>query len=283
METKIEDKTYISVKDHLVSGEVFEIKTTNINGLLKTTPPPSPETLYKYYESEEYISHTDSKETFTDKIYQAVKKYSLKKKKKLIQKYHPEAKTILDIGSGTGDLIQYLKNSYTCVSTEPNDQARSLSIKKGNNVVSDINELGKQKFDVIMMWHVLEHVPNIDNELSKIKDLLADNGILIIAVPNYESYDAKHYKQAWAAYDVPRHLWHFNKISMREILQCKNLFVVKILPLVFDSFYVSLLSEKIKTGKQNWFKAFYIGMKSNLMAKSSGDYSSLIYISKKQP
>ena len=122
----------------------------------------------------------------------------------------------------------------------------------------------------------------LEIQLKKIHEMLNENGIAIIAVPNYKSYDAEYYKEAWAAYDVPRHIWHFNKHSMKTILKENNLFVVKILPLIFDSFYVSMLSEKIKTGNTNFIKALRIGLKSNLKAKSTGEYSSLIYIAKKQ-
>lgn len=281
MEKIIDNSIYIKAKDHLVTQEEFTIITTNINGLLKTTPTPSTSEIGKYYQSENYISHTDSKKTFIDKIYQIVKSYSLKKKYDLLKKNNPAAKTVLDIGSGTGDLISYCKKGFECYGTEPNLQARELSIKKGNKVVEKIEDLPLKKYDIIMMWHVLEHVHDLDYQLSSIYEMLNENGILIIAVPNYNSYDATYYKEAWAAYDVPRHLWHFNKSAMKTVLKNQNIFVVKILPLTFDSFYVSMLSEKIKRGTSNLINSFFIGLKSNWKAKSSGEYSSLIYISKK--
>ncbi|MCM5662273.1 class I SAM-dependent methyltransferase [Galbibacter mesophilus] len=281
MKSHTPNRTFITVQDNLVTKEVFKIVTTEEKGLLRTIPTPPPTEIGKYYESEEYISHTDSKETFLDKIYQTVKKISLGKKKKIIRKYHSSAKYILDIGSGTGDLISYLKNDYSCYGTEPNDKARNISQTKGNTVFKSLEDIENNKFDVIMMWHVLEHVHDIDSQIEKINTLLNKNGVLIIAVPNYESYDAKYYQEDWAAYDVPRHLWHFNKTAMKSLLQKQSFFVVKILPLIFDSFYISLLSEKNKTGKQNLLKSFFIGLKSNLKAKASKNHSSLIYIAKK--
>ncbi|WP_335966711.1 class I SAM-dependent methyltransferase [Galbibacter sp. PAP.153] len=274
-------KTYIRCKDHLVSNESFNLKKTEIHGLLQTTPQPLPEEIGKYYESQQYISHTDSKKNLIDKIYQWVKSYSIKNKHNVIKKYHPKAKSLLDIGSGTGDFIKYLNKYYNCFGTEPNKNARKISIKKGNTVVEKTEDLPLKKFDVITLWHVFEHLHNPEEELRKIKSLLSNDGILIIAVPNYRSYDAKHYKENWAAYDVPRHLWHFDKTAMETLLGKENIFVVKILPLIFDSFYVSLLSEKIKSDKNNYIKAFISGWKSNWKAKTTGEYSSLVYLCRK--
>jgi len=282
MSNSLENKIHLRAKDSLVSNEEFEIIATKIEGLLKTSPTPSEDKIGNYYQSENYISHTDSTKTFIDKLYQIIKSYSLKRKNKLFKKYNPTAKTLLDIGSGTGDLIFYCNKYFDCYGTEPNKNARELSLKKGNKVVEKIKELPVKKFDIISMWHVLEHVHDLEIQLKKIHEMLNENGIAIIAVPNYKSYDAEHYKEAWAAYDVPRHIWHFNKHSMKTILKENNLFVVKILPLIFDSFYVSMLSEKIKTGNTNFIKALRIGLESNVKAKSTGEYSSLIYIAKKQ-
>ncbi|MCY1240886.1 Methyltransferase domain protein [compost metagenome] len=130
------------------------------------------------------------------------------------------------------------------------------------------------------MWHVLEHVPNLEDQIKELKRLLKPNGSIIIAVPNFKSYDANHYKEFWAAYDVPRHLWHFSKTAIHKLFQKENIELVKILPMKFDSFYVSLLSEKYKTGKMNFVKAFFVGLKSNWKAKRNFEYSSHIYVLK---
>ncbi|MEL4307047.1 class I SAM-dependent methyltransferase [Joostella sp. CR20] len=278
----MEEKVIITAKDHLVTNEQFNIVTTNIDGLLKTSPTPTKEKIGNYYQSENYISHTDAKKTLVDNIYQIVKSYSLNKKYKLLKKLNPEAKTLLDIGSGTGDFISYCKKGFDCYGTEPSEVAREKSISKGNKVVVSTEELEIKKFDIITMWHVLEHVHDLELQIKKLNELLNKNGAIIIAVPNYKSEDAKHYKEHWAAYDVPRHIWHFDKHSFKELFKKENLFVVKILPMIFDSFYVSLLSEKIKTGRNNFVKAFKNGLQSNLKAKSTGEYSSLIYIIEKR-
>jgi len=143
-----------------------------------------------------------------------------------------------------------------------------------------LSEANHGSFDVITMWHVLEHIPNLMDYLDSLKRLLKKDGCLIIAVPNYQSYDADYYKEFWAAYDVPRHLWHFSQKSIQHILASKNFKVHKTLPLIFDSFYVSLLSEKYKGGSSNFLRAFKTGLVSNVKARTSGNYSSLIYLAK---
>jgi len=277
----------ITCQDYTVSNEKFELVYNKKLDLLETFPQPKVEDLGKYYESVDYISHTDSKKTVIDKIYQIVKGYTLNKKIKLINSFKTEKKNILDVGCGTGDFLLKCKNKgWNVVGVEPNSNAYSLaeiklSTIKPSKIFSDITEMTSEKFDVITLWHVLEHVPNLSAYISKLKSLLKPNGVLVIAVPNYKSYDANYYKQFWAAFDVPRHLWHFSKKSIQVLFSAQQMNVVKTLPMKFDSFYVSLLSEKYKTGKNNFIKAFCIGFLSNLKAIGSKEYSSLIYIIKK--
>jgi 2-polyprenyl-3-methyl-5-hydroxy-6-metoxy-1,4-benzoquinol methylase len=273
--------TFIKVKDHSVSKEEFELLLDEDLQLLKTYPQPSPSLLPKYYESEDYISHTDGKRTLFEKTYQYIKNYSLKKKISLIESFHPEKGHILDIGTGTGDfLVMAKQNGWKTSGIEPSTKAKNIAIAKGVSFQENIEKIKDHQFDVITMWHVLEHVPNIKQEIKELKRILKPKGTLIIAVPNYKSFDAKHYKSFWAGYDVPRHLWHFSKNAIEKLFGLENMKLVQTLPLIFDSFYVSLLSEKYKTGSMNYFKAFWIGLRSNIKAKQSLEYSSHIYIIK---
>ncbi len=273
---------FLKCKDYTVSRETFSIYVDNESHLLVTTPRPSDENLSNYYESEGYISHSDSKKSFIDKVYQLVRNYTVKRKVKLVNSFNTTDKTLLDIGSGTGDFLLACKQSgWNIDGIEPNDKANNETRTKTLTEISkNISELGNKQYDVITMWHVLEHVPNLNEYVTKIKKLLNPNGTLVIAVPNYKSYDAGYYKEFWAAYDVPRHLWHFSRLSMDKLFQLSNMKVTKTLPMKFDSFYVSLLSEKYKMGSANFLKAFYIGLRSNLKARTSKEYSSLIYIIK---
>ena len=274
------NKIYLETTDHLVSKEKFRLEHLTETDMLVTQPIP--ENLYHYYESNNYISHTDEAKTLLEKVYQTVKKIALKRKLELINKYANTSKTILDIGCGTGEfLITARKNNWNTLGVEINDEARNKSSKKNITTYKFIEEVKSSQFNIITLWHVLEHLKDLNGIITKISSLLNTDGTLIIAVPNYKSYDANYYKEYWAAYDTPRHLWHFSQKSISTIFEKHNLKVVRTLPMYFDSYYVSLLSEKYKTGKSNYLKAFYRGMLSNLKAKRTGEYSSLIYVLQK--
>ena len=277
--------TYILVKDYSVSGETFELVENETFGFLETKPQPDLDKLPDYYKSEDYISHTDSKRNLFEKTYHSVKKITLKKKLNLINYYSKEKGTLLDVGCGTGDFLEFsMQNGWSVLGIEPNEQARHIANKKTNNTVYNSEHLLKLKhhsFDIITLWHVLEHLPNLEEHISIFNKLLKPNGTLIIAVPNYKSYDAKFYKTYWAAFDVPRHLWHFSKSSIKNLMVTANMNVVKTYPMKFDAFYVSLLSEKYKTGRMKIVRPFFIGLISNLKAIWSKEYSSIIYCVKK--
>jgi 2-polyprenyl-3-methyl-5-hydroxy-6-metoxy-1,4-benzoquinol methylase len=272
---------FLEVKDHSVSGENFQLIENLEYGFLETTPQPSLESIPDYYKSEDYISHTDSKRNLFEIVYHLVRKISLKQKLKLINASTSTQKNLLDVGCGTGDFLRVAKQNHWSVSgIEPNKQARQIANNKTDNSVFAIEHLLKfqaESFDVISLWHVLEHLPNLEEHIQVFKKLLKPNGTLIIAVPNYKSYDAEYYQEFWAAYDVPRHLWHFNKDSISKLVSKVSMEVVKTKPLYFDAFYVSLLSEKYKNGKMNFFKGMWMGMLSNLKSIKSKEASSLIY------
>lgn len=270
-------KAYIRTKDYSVSGESFSLVYDPILKGLATHPQPKD--LDPYYKSQSYISHTDANKTLSDKLYQRVKKYSLKKKEKLISKYCSSTKTLLDVGAGTGDFLMTAKQKGWKVSgVEPNQDARLRAAEKGIALKANMQMLPEQKYGTITLWHVLEHLPNLGDQIKNLVFRLKEDGALVIAVPNYKSYDANYYGEYWAAYDVPRHLWHFSKASIQSLFAEHGLKVVRIKPMIFDSFYVSLLSEKYKTGRQNYFKAFAIGLLSNIKALGSKEYSSHIYV-----
>ncbi|MBK5209204.1 MAG: class I SAM-dependent methyltransferase [Flavobacteriaceae bacterium] len=278
---------YLTVKDYTVSNKKFDLLYHETLDMLVTFPQPKAEELAGYYESDDYISHTDSKKSGTDKLYQIVKKIALASKLKLINSFKTADKNLLDVGCGTGDFLLTCKNNgWKVTGVEPNAKARisaedKLKRESASEIYFEINQLNNEaQFDVITLWHVLEHVPNLDIYLEALKLRLKPNGTLIVAVPNFKSYDANYYKQFWAAYDVPRHLWHFSKKSIQGLFAKQKMIVVKILPMVFDSFYVSLLSENYKNGKSNFIKAFYIGLASNIKAMGTKEYSSLIYVIK---
>ncbi|MBO9582958.1 MAG: class I SAM-dependent methyltransferase [Flavobacterium sp.] len=274
-------KHFLTVKDHSVSKEIFNLYYDEELDMLITSPQPELENLGRYYESEDYISHTDNKRSLFEKAYHFVKNIALQNKLNLINSQQPQKGRILDIGAGTGDFLLTAKNNgWETIGVEPSDRAKNIAKQKGISFVEEIRALENHSLDVITMWHVLEHVPDLEHQIQELKRLLKPTGTLIVAVPNYKSFDANHYQTFWAAYDVPIHFWHFSKKSIQLLFEKVDMKLEKILPMKFDSFYVSLLSEKYKTGKMNYMKAFFIGLKSNWKAKSSKEYSSHIYVLK---
>ncbi len=273
-------KHFLTVKDHSVSGETFDLLYDADLDMLITHPQPSLEKLPSYYESDDYISHTDGKRSLFEKMYHAVKSIALKNKLKLINAQASKG-SLLDIGAGTGEFLLVAKNDgWKVTGIEPSDKAKGIAINKGISFATDLTSLQDHSFDVITMWHVLEHVPNLEHQIAELKRLIKPNGTVIIAVPNFKSFDANHYGAFWAAYDVPIHLWHFSKTAIRKLFSQHQLELVKVLPMKFDSFYVSLLSEKYKYGKMNFIKAFFIGLKSNRFGSTNSEYSSHIYLLK---
>lgn len=274
----------MKVKDYSISGEEFELLYRGDLMMLETFPQPTLKNLPKYYLSENYISHSDNKRNFFEIVYHLVKVISLRRKLRIINSSSPKEKNLLDSGCGTGDfLLAAKKNNWNVIGIEPNEKARKIANRKTNNAVFGVEHIQKLKphyFDVITLWHVLEHIPKYEDYLSLLKKLLKPEGTLIIAVPNFKSYDAHFYKNYWAGYDVPRHLWHFSKESISKLAKRQDMEVVKILPLFFDAYYVSLLSEKYKHGIMNPIKGLFVGWYSNLKAKRNGEYSSLIYLIK---
>jgi ubiquinone/menaquinone biosynthesis C-methylase UbiE len=274
-------KHFLTVKDHSVSKEIFDLYYDEELDMLITSPQPELQNLGKYYESEDYISHTDNKRSLFEKAYHFVKNIALKNKLNLINSEQSQKGKLLDIGAGTGDFLLTAKNDgWETIGVEPSDRAKNIAKEKGISFVEEISSLESNSLDVITMWHVLEHVPNLEHQIQELKRLLKPTGTLIIAVPNFKSFDAGHYETFWAAYDVPIHFWHFSKKSIQLLFERVDMKLEKILPMKFDSFYVSLLSEKYKTGKMNYIKAFFVGLKSNWKAKSSKEYSSHIYVLK---
>ncbi|MEX0360002.1 MAG: class I SAM-dependent methyltransferase [Allomuricauda sp.] len=274
-------KLFLKTKDYSVSNEEFDLLYDAELDMLVTQPQP--EDLFRYYESEAYISHTDAKTSVVDKLYQLVKRFNLGKKIQIAENQNVRSKNLLDFGAGTGDFLATAKErGFEVYGVEPNPKARDRAKQKGIELSESLSNFKGSKYGVITLWHVLEHLPNLDGQLKELKELLEEDGLLVVAVPNYKSFDAKHYKSHWAAYDVPRHLWHFSRTSISKLFERHQMEVIQTHPMIFDSFYVSLLSEKYKGNKFYFFKAFAIGLWSNMSAWFSKEYSSVIYLIKRR-
>ena len=279
-------KEKFKVKDHFLTQEIFSIKICDLCDLSITSPIP--ENLESYYSSENYISHTNTSKTTINKIYLSVRSYTLKTKYNLIKTLsQSHSHSILDFGCGTGSFLNYFKSkNWETYGVESAEKARKEAQKTMENTIySTLKEIPKKKFAVVTLWHVLEHLQNPEKILKDFLPYLENNGIILLALPNKNSYDAHRYKPFWAAYDVPRHLWHFSPHAIVKLMNKAGYKLIMKKPMLFDSFYIAWLSENYKRKNLSpifkLFKAFFIGAFSNTKAVFSKNYSSIIYIFKK--
>ncbi|MEZ5103707.1 MAG: class I SAM-dependent methyltransferase [Draconibacterium sp.] len=279
--------TFLTTADFFVSGEEFTIKQCSDCGFKITENIEDEENIGRYYQSEKYISHSNTTKGLINSIYHAVRKFMLGQKRKLVEKSTGlKNGELLDVGTGTGFFLSEMKEKgWHVTGTEKSSDARQFAKKEFglNNLPSEgIFELKENSFDAITLWHVLEHIHQLNYNFTTFNKLLKEKGKLIIAVPNYTSYDAKHYKQFWAAYDVPRHIWHFAPEQMQKLGDKHQFKLLAIRTMPFDSFYVSLLSEKYMHSKLALAKGLFHGTISWLKSMIKPGYcSSVIYIFEK--
>ena len=279
-----------TVKDHSISGEVFHLVSCSECNFTMTADAPDQSEIGRYYQSDVYISHSDTQKGLTDKLYHSVRKRMLKRKHGIVERHSPRSGgELLDIGSGTGYFPGFMKSQgWKVEGIEVDETARNKSIAQFDLTVFDqsyMSELPASRFDVVTMWHVLEHVQDLQGYGQQIRNTLSDDGVLIIAVPNFTSKDAQHYGEYWAAWDVPRHLWHFSPLAMRKFAQGSGFEVAQTYPMPMDAYYVSLLSEKYRgrAGVSALAHGTWHGLLSNLNAqKDKEESSSVIYILKKK-
>ena len=276
---------YISAKDYTVSHETFSIHQCENCKLLVTSPRPDDRDLYKYYLSDNYLSHSNKPKGIFDRIYRVTRRIAVNWKVGLIQTFRKEKISILDFGCGTGHFLKACHDQkWNITGVEPSDSARQLSSSLLNIPIHKTLDEVHDQFDVITLWHVLEHIPDLTEKFQQLLSKLKINGTIFIAVPNHKSNDAVEYKQHWAGFDVPRHLWHFNQHALQTFTQVNNSKIVAIVPMKLDAFYVSILSENYKQdqkGIQQFLRGILSGLRSNLKAKRTSEYSSLIYVVQK--
>ncbi|WP_018626415.1 class I SAM-dependent methyltransferase [Niabella aurantiaca] len=276
------------VKDYTVSGEVFPVEECRSCSLRFTQDVPDQESIGPYYKSEDYISHSNTSKGIISRIYKRVRARTMQQKAVLVERYaQKRTGRLLDLGCGTGTFLDTMKNrGWQVAGLEPDADARSMAKQLYNLEVApshELYELAEDQFDAISLWHVLEHVHALHAYMDQLKRVLKQSGVLLIAVPNYTSRDADIYEQYWAAYDVPRHLYHFSPEAMKVLTAQHGLRIEKLLPMWFDSFYVSLLSSKYKYGTTRYIGAGLHGLSSNINAAgNTQECSSVIYVIRKE-
>lgn len=273
-----------TIIDYSISKEAFKLTECSNCNFLFTNPRPDSKDIASYYASENYISHSNKIKSPIGLLYKIVRYFMLRKKRKIIEKRSSKG-VLLDIGCGTAHFLKHCSHKgWEVFGIETDKGTRQQSIEKNNiKIYQTIEEIDKKKkFDAITLWHVLEHIHDIDKVLRDIFARLKDNGTLFIAVPNRISYDAQYYKEYWAGYDVPRHLYHFSHNDVIRLLKNNNLIITETIPMPFDAYYVSLLSHTYKYGRKSFLipltKAFISNRKAS---KNNNNYSSSIFVFKK--
>lgn len=280
-------RTVMEVKDYTVSGQQFPVAACAQCTLRFTQDVPGPGSIGPYYRSEDYISHTNTSKGIVNRLYQSVRRITVRQKRKLVRRQTGLRQgSLLDIGSGTGVFAAAMQAAgWQVTGLEPDEGARAVAKSLQGIELQEpgiLYQLPPASFDAITLWHVLEHVHDLQGYLERIKLLLKPGGRLIIAVPNYTSKDAAVYGPYWAAWDVPRHLYHFSPQAMEVLLDRHAFRVLQYRPMWFDSFYVSMLSSKYRNGRTNLLAAGWNGLRSNIRALGNKSRcSSVIYIAGK--
>ncbi len=284
--------TYIKVgeaRDELVSKRIFPLLRCEKCGMLVTGNAPVPSELGSFYRNKAYISHSDTHRGLTNRLYHWVRHRTLRSKYKLIDRLSKGQKggLIVDVGAGTGFFAAYMqRKGYSVHCIEQDAEARSFIENRHHLATSPYlkeAQLPRAGVNFITLWHVLEHIPDLKEHFALFRKLLTTDGTLILALPNHTSWDAKHYSCSWAAYDVPRHLWHFAPEHICRLAQNEGFRLIEKHPMPFDAYYISLLSEQQRGRKGIWgyFRAFYAGLRSNYAARRNPtEASSLIYVFK---
>ncbi len=283
-------RNVLTCQDHTVSKKDFEIWQCATCSLRFTQQVPDQDSIGPFYQSDAYISHTDTEKGIVNKLYKIARNYTLKWKMQLVKTVTGKVKTtgnLLDIGAGTGAFLQMVNQAgWTARGLEPDEGARKICLENYKLQLDSpekLFELADETFDAVTLWHVLEHVHQLHEYLQQIKRVLKQGGVALIALPNYTSLDATYYGANWAAYDVPRHLYHFSPESMRTLVALHEMKLEAVKPMWLDAFYIAMLSEQYKSGKTNLLPAIWNGFKSNMRALQNKEKcSSLVYIIRKK-
>lgn len=275
---------FITCVDYLVSQKPFTIQQCTKCQFRLTNPRPNADEISAYYKSDQYISHNDRGKGLISSVYRGVRSYTLRQKLRLINRLNNGPGQLLDVGCGTGAFLETAQTGkWTVAGMEPDPDARSITEKKIKSTIApSLASVTQGKpFDVVTLWHVLEHVSDLTNTIRLLHELSTSTGVVIIAVPNSDSYDANFYGEHWAAYDVPRHLYHFTPTTIEALFKQHGFVLAEKHPMWFDAFYIAMLSSRYRTGKTDYAESVRVGLTSNAQALRTNQASSVIYVFKK--
>lgn len=273
---------FLDTQDYFLSGEPFSIRQCTACGFKFVNPRPDKDDIGRYYQSDAYISHDANNSSLLGRMYKIARIFSIKIKYKTAGRYVSSGR-ILDVGCGTGEFLKYCKSKgFDVAGVEPNEKARTFAREVNDIPVAcslfDI-ETGPAQFNCVTMWHVLEHLHDLNESIEFVKGRLLPGGVFIVAVPNCNSWDAQKFGKFWAAYDVPRHLYHFTEATMKILAEAHGFEIVQSFPQKLDAYYVSMLSEKYQLGRTNYVNALFRGFWSNFQAGRKGrGHSSQIFV-----
>lgn len=277
----VEQTKHPIVKDHLVSGEDFEVRLEPSGEIAKTVPQPTENQLPHYYASDAYVSHQKASRSFVDLLYRIARYWMMQRKESWIRPHLNQQARILDFGCGTGAFLNHLgSKGFDVYGVEPSSVARANAPKQLK--IFPHLEKTQGSFDFISLWHVLEHLTDPQDSLKHLETKLSPGGCFAIALPNFRSWDANHYGASWAAWDVPRHLWHFSPKGIAALMEAMGFEMIHHRGMPLDALYISYLSEKHKRKSFPLFKGILKGLFSNLKAAVSGHYSSQLYFFKRK-
>lgn len=271
--------------DLYASGEQFPLYRCQECGFVFTQGVPVEAEIGRYYETPDYISHSDTKKGAMNAIYHRVRQHMLNRKARLVMRAARciSSGRLLDVGTGTGYFAHAMDGrGWTVEAIEKNAGARAFAkehFKLDVKPESALDGFPPASFDVITLWHVMEHLEHLNETWERLKELLAPKGVLVVAVPNCSSYDAQRYGSSWAAYDVPRHLWHFTPATIRRLAAKHGFMLTETHPMPFDAFYVSMLTEKQRGHSFSFLRGMWTGTLAWLHAQGNKERSSsIIYV-----
>jgi len=262
-------KPYVTIKD-ILNINSFTIAQCDC-GFCFVNPRPSEKELKKYYHTDDYLPHSKGKGVLF-LLYRIVQKISFYNKFLLLRNLK-EKITHLDYGGGDGRFSNYVNSKENATSSFYDPYYK-------NSLNADFK---KKEYNIITLWHVLEHAYDLDILFENIEKSLENRGKLVVAVPNFDSLERNIYKENWAAYDLPRHLYHFNNISLEKLLRSKGYKIIDKKRMLFDTFYISILSSmKISNISviKSLFVALFISIK--VIIKGPEFSSSLLYVCEKE-